>query len=147
MAYSGKFIPRNPAKYVGDYHNIIYRSSWERKVMTWLDTHSEVISWNSEELVVPYISPVDSKYHRYYPDMLAKIRSKDGTVRTYMLEVKPNKQTQEPKKRKRMTQQYLQEVATYGINKAKWEAAKEYCKDRKWEFVILTEENNPWINK
>jgi len=32
-------------------------------------------------------------------------------------------------------------VATYGINSAKWEAAKEFCADRNWEFVVLTEKD------
>ena len=93
MAYSGRFIPKNPQKYVGDPKNIIYRSSWECKVMSWLDKNNDILSWASEELIVPYVSPVDGKWHRYFPDFLVKVRTKDGKTKTMMLEVKPKKQT------------------------------------------------------
>jgi hypothetical protein len=139
MAYSGKFTPKNPHKYVGDHTNIIYRSSWECKVMTYLDKTDEVISWASEELIIPYISPVDRKYHRYFPDFLVKVRTKDNKLRTILIEVKPKKQTQEPEKKKRVTKQYINEVVTWGVNQAKWKAAEEYCLDRNWEFQIWTE--------
>jgi hypothetical protein len=28
---------------------------------------------------------------------------------------------------------------TYAVNQAKWKAAKEFCSDHMWEFIILTE--------
>jgi hypothetical protein len=141
MAYSGRFIPKNPQKYVGDYTNIIYRSTWEAKVMSWLDKNQDVISWASEELTIPYLSPVDNRMHRYFPDFLVKVRTKENKLRTMMIEVKPKKQTQEPVKKKRVTKQYLQEVATFNVNKAKWHAANEFCLDRGWEFRIFTEDH------
>lgn len=106
--------------------------------MKWLDENPNVINWSSEEVIIKYLSPIDGRIHRYFPDFIAKIRTKNGE-KTYMIEVKPFKQTKEPEKRKRVTKTYLQEVATWGVNKAKWDAAREFCKDRKWDFVILTE--------
>jgi hypothetical protein len=141
MAYSGRFVPRNPAKYVGDYKNIIYRSSWECRVMNWLDQNDDIISWASEEIIIPYVSPVDNRYHRYFPDFVVKVRTKTGVMKTMMLEVKPKKQTIQPIVRKRVTKQYINEVTTYVVNEAKWKAANEYCLDRGWEFKILTEEH------
>lgn len=141
MAYSGKFIPKNPKKYVGDPTNIVYRSSWECKVMSWLDKNDDIVSWASEELIIPYISPIDRKRHRYFPDFLVKSRTKDGRTKTLLLEVKPKKQTKPPEKRKRMTKQYIQEVQTWGVNEAKWKAATEYCMDRGWEFRLITEDD------
>jgi hypothetical protein len=141
MAYSGRFNPTNPQKYVGDYNNIIYRSSWECRVMDWLDRNPDIISWASEELIVPYVSPVDGRFHRYFPDFMVKVRSKDGKMRTMMLEVKPKHQTLPPNQPKRKTKRYINEVMTYGVNTAKWKAATEYCLDRGWEFKILTEEH------
>jgi len=134
MAYSGRFRPKNPQKYAGDPTNIIYRSSWEAKVMSWLDKTPEIISWASEELSIPYLSPLDGKVHRYFPDFIAKSRTKDGRIKVLMIEVKPKKQIDEPKRRKRITKQYISEVATWGVNQAKWAAATEYCLDRGWEF-------------
>jgi len=141
MAYSGRFTPKNPQKYVGDPKNIIYRSSWEVKVMDWLDRNDDVISWQSEETIVPYKSPVDGKWHRYFPDFLVKVKTKDGKFKTMMLEVKPKKQTLPPEPRKRITKQYINEVTTWGVNEAKWKAAIEYCKDRNWEFRLITEDH------
>jgi hypothetical protein len=141
MAYSGLFKPRNPKKYVGDHTNIVYRSSWECKVMNWLDTNNDIISWASEEMIVPYISPVDNRKHRYFPDFIVKLRTRDGKLKTMMLEVKPKKQTIQPVVRKRVTKQYINEVTTYAVNVAKWDAATEFCADRGWEFKILTEEH------
>ena len=141
MAYSGRFTPKNPQKYVGDANNIIYRSSWECKVMSWLDRNDSIVSWASEELIIPYISPVDGRKHRYFPDFLVKFKTRDGLLKTMILEVKPKKQTQRPEQRKRVTKQYINEVTTWGVNQAKWKAATEFCLDRGWEFKLLTEEH------
>ena len=141
MAYSGMFRPKNPQKYVGDHRNIVYRSSWEARVMNWLDKNSDIISWASEELIVPYLSPVDGRWHRYFPDFLVKVRTRDGKTKTMMIEVKPKKQTQQPEPQKRKTKRYITEVMTYGVNQAKWKAANDYCLDRGWEFKVLTEEH------
>jgi len=141
MAYSGLFKPRNPQKYIGDPTNIVYRSSWEARVMTFLDTNDDILSWASEELIVPYISPVDNRKHRYFPDFLVKVRTKEGKLKTMMLEVKPKKQTQPPEPRKRVTKQFMEEVKTYAVNQAKWKYANEYCVDRGWEFRVLTEDH------
>ena len=141
MAYSGRFIPKNPKKYVGDANNIIYRSSWECKVMSWLDQNDSIISWASEECIVPYVSPVDGRKHRYFPDFIVKVKTKLGTFKTMMLEVKPKKQTIQPEPRKRVTKQYITEVTTYAVNQAKWKAATEFCLDRGCEFKLVTEDH------
>ncbi len=130
----GKYIPRLPKKYKGDYRNIVYRSSWEYKFMQWCDNTSSVVEWGSEEIAIPYISPVDGKRHKYYPDFYVKVKNKK-----YMVEVKPTRQTKEPKTQKKITKRYVTEVVTYSVNKAKWKAAEEFCKDYGWEFMLITE--------
>lgn len=138
--YKGRFSPKNPEKYKGDPTNIIYRSLWERKVMVYLDENPNVIEWNSEEIIIPYISPVDNRPHRYFPDFWVRAKSKDGSSKTMLLEVKPKAQTKEPKKKSKVTKKYITEVMTWGVNQAKWKYAQEYCLDRGWEFKILTED-------
>ena len=138
MSYKGKFTPKNPAKYNGDASNIIYRSLWELRVMRYFDDHPGIIWWASEELIIPYINPIDNRKHRYFPDFVAKMKTKDGTIKTIVMEVKPEKQTKMPVQ-KRRTKKYLSETATYLINQSKWKAATEFCKDHGWEFKILTE--------
>ena len=137
MSYKGWFTPRNPSKYKGDATNIVYRSSWELRVMKYLDEQPNVIWWASEELPIPYKSPIDQKVHRYFPDFVARIRQPDKEV-TVVMEVKPHKQTQLPVQ-KRKTQMFLQEVATYAVNQEKWRAADLFCKEHGWKFLILTE--------
>ena len=141
-SYKGKYKPTYYKKYKGDPTNIIYRSLWERKFMYYCDHNESVIEWSSEEYVIPYKSPVDGKWHRYFPDFWIKKRS----GRCILIEVKPYKQTQPPDpanknktKTGRVSRRYLQEVKTYGINEAKWKAAYAYCRDRKWDFKIMTE--------
>lgn len=138
--YKGKYKVKNPAKYRGDYNNVIYRSSWELKLMNWCDTTSSVLEWGSEVAVIPYISPVDNKIHRYFVDFYMKIQDKNGNIEKYLVEVKPKKFTKEPVKPKRVTKQFIEEVYTYGVNQAKWKAAREFCEDRRWKFVVLTED-------
>jgi hypothetical protein len=138
-SYQGYFKPKNPQKYKGDPTNIVYRSSWELKLMTYLDLHKDIVTWGSEELFIPYRSPIDNKIHRYFPDFIVTKINKEGKKETALIEVKPAAQTKPPKKQEKVTRKYITEVTTWGINEAKWKAANEYCKDRGWSFHIFTE--------
>ena len=137
--YKGFFKPKNPQKYRGDPTNIIYRSGWELKLMLYLDEHKDVINWGSEELIIPYRSPIDGKVHRYFPDFIVTKINKQGLKETAIIEVKPKKQTVPPQKQSKVTKRYLTEVKNWGVNEAKWKAATEFCKDRGWSFHIFTE--------
>lgn len=136
--YKGFYKPKNPKKYKGDPTNIIYRSWWEYRVMHQLDMESNVIWWQSEEITIPYKSPVDNAYHRYYVDFVVKTKS----GKTILIEVKPLKQTEPPVLKEGVSprkRSYIKEVMTYGINTAKWKAARAYCKENGFEFWIVTE--------
>ena len=135
-----RYKPKNPQKYQGNPNNIICRSSWERKFCVWCDVNKNIISWASEEMSIPYLSPKDNRVHRQYPDYLIKVKEKNNKISSYVIEVKPKKQTQPPKKRSRVTKSYIYECQTYAINQAKWKAANEFCKDNKIEFKIITED-------
>ena len=139
MSYSGKFKPKNPKKYNGNPSKIVYRSSWEARCMNYFDQNDNIIWWASEEVIVPYKHPMDGRYHRYFPDFIIKVRQKNGQSKTMMIEIKPEYQKIGPKKQKRKTRRYIKEVVTYAVNQAKWEAAEDYCADRRWEFKVLTE--------
>lgn len=141
MAYSGQYKPVNYHKYKGDPRRVFYRSSWELMFMKYCDREENVIEWGSEELIIPYRCPTDGRVHRYYPDFYVKVRDKDGSLKKYIVEIKPKKQTQPPKQPQRKTKKYLQEVNTFMKNTAKWKAAKNYCDDRRMDFLILTEDH------
>lgn len=135
----GYFKPKNPNKYLGDPTGIVYRSGWEKKVMEYLDDNINVKGWSSEEIVIPYISPIDNKMHRYFVDFYVEAVGRDGETKKMLLEVKPKAQTQAPKTPKRKTKRYITEVMTYGVNQAKWKAATDYCRHKGWDFKIITE--------
>lgn len=135
----GFFKPKFPKKYRGDPTNIVYRSGWEKKVMENLDENINILFWSSEEIAIPYISPVDNKVHRYFVDFYVEAKGRDGSIKTMLLEVKPRAQTQEPKVQSRRTKRYITEVVTYGINQAKWDAAQKFCDAKGWEFKLITE--------
>ena len=105
-SYSGRFKPSNPGKYKGDPTNIIYRSLWERKLMVWCDNNANIQEWGSEETVIPYVSPVDNRVHRYFPDFYMKIKENSGRIKRYVIEVKPYKQTIPPTKTKNKKSSY-----------------------------------------
>ena len=140
MSYKGKFRPTFIKKYKGDPTNIIYRSLWEKKFMVYCDKNTNVLEWGSEEIALPYRSPVDNKIHRYFPDFYIKVRESTGQIKKYLIEVKPKRQTKPPTKQKRQTKKYIYEVTEYAKNQAKWEAANQFCLDRRWQFKIITED-------
>jgi hypothetical protein len=105
MRYKGKFRPQNREKYKGNSSNIIYRSGWELDFMKYLDRQPGVLQWNSEEIIIPYKSPIDGKWHRYYPDFW--VRTSQGES---LIEIKPKKQTVPPKQNPKHKRRYLREV-------------------------------------
>ena len=141
MSYKGKYTPTNPRKYTGNPSNIIYRSLWERKFMVYCDANNKIIEWGSEEIIIPYLSPWDGRVHRYFPDFYIKVKQSNGTLKKFIIEVKPKKQTKPPKPVTRKTKRFINEVKTWGINEAKWKYATEWCNNNDMEFKILTEDH------
>jgi hypothetical protein len=140
--YKGFYQPRNPKKYRGDPTQCVYRSLWERRFMQFCDQTDSVLEWSSEEVVIPYRSPMDRRVHRYFVDFWIKVKNKEGLVETMLVEIKPKKQTVEPiLEGKKPTRKNIELARDWIVNSAKWEAAKNYCADRGWSFKILTEDN------
>ena len=135
MAYSGKYKLKNRKKYAGNCDNIIYRSNWERFCFKWCDENPNIKKWSSEETIIPYFYEVDKKYHRYFCDL--KITYTNGE--TFLIEIKPNKETSPPKYPGKKTKRYITEGLTYIKNQNKWKAANIFAKDRGWKFIIWTE--------
>ena len=136
MAYKGKYKIKNPDKYIGNPSKVVFRSLWERNAFRWCESNPKVKLWNSEEIVVPYRYQVDKKIHRYYVDLLIQMEDK----KTYLIEIKPKKETQPPKKRSRKTKKYVNEQLTYIKNNDKWEAANKFAEHNGWKFQVWTEE-------
>jgi len=139
-SYKGKYKPMHPEKYAGDPENIIYRSLLERRFMVYCDQNSSILKWCSEEIVIKYLSPIDNKIHRYFPDFLIEVKDKQDNKKVILIEVKPHKECSPPKVPKTIqTRRFINECTTYAVNQAKWNAAKELCKINGWEWQVLTE--------
>ena len=145
MSYKGKFKPKNPNKYKGNPTNIIYRSLLERRFMVYLDSTPAVLKWSSEEIIIPYVSPLDNRVHRYFPDFYMKYKNSQKMIVETLIEIKPSIQTNPPNPKRKLTKtgrkskRYLNEVRTYIINDAKWKQAIKYCEERDWKWRIITE--------
>ena len=141
MSYKGKYKPKKPEKYLGDPTKITYRSLWERRFMVFCDNNDSILSWGSEEVVVPYVSPIDNRRHRYYVDFIVETKNKKWFKEVTLIEVKPKAQCKEPSNNgKKPTRRFIKEVARWGVNSAKWKAASEFAENRGWKFKILTED-------
>ena len=136
-SYKGLYKPHNPKKYVGNTKQIVYRSLLERRFMRYCDLNEDILYWASEELPVRYYSPLDKKYHRYFPDFVVKTANNDK----FMIEIKPSRQAVKPKPPKKKTKSYMRESFEYIKNQAKWSAAKKYCDGNDMQFKIITEKD------
>ena len=145
MAYSGKYKPVNPKKYVGNTSQIVYRSLWERKLMVYCDHNDKVLEWGSEEVIIPYLAPWDNKVHRYFPDFYMKVKQANGKTKRFIIAAIPKYQCKSPPANpKRKTMKRFNEVKTYPINQAKWKYANEFCLEHGTEFKVLTDDHlNP----
>jgi hypothetical protein len=141
MSYKGIYKPEHPQKYIGDPKNIIYRSLWERKFMHYCDINENILKWSSEEIWIPYLSPLDKRVHKYFPDFFIRYKDASGSIKESLIEIKPKRQVSGPKPSKRVTQKQMYEIKEFAKNQAKWKAAEEFCADRRWSFQILTEDN------
>lgn len=139
--HQGKYTVKNVTKYVGDASNVVYRSSWEKKLFLWLDTQRNVTKWSSEEIKIPYYYSVDRKQHTYYPDVYMEYVSRSGEIKKAIVEVKPFHQTMPPilPFSQRVTKRFISEQVEYTKNQDKWKAAREWCKNRGCQFIVITE--------
>lgn len=139
MYHKRKYKPIYPEKYEGDPTSIIMRSSWETRFAVWCDRNPAIVKWSSEETIIPYRCHTDNRIHRYFVDFRIKLKQTDGTIKTYIVEIKPHAQTKPPEYPGRKTKRFITESLTFVKNQSKWKAAEEWCKDRGYEFKIITE--------
>jgi hypothetical protein len=135
----GFFIPAHPEKYEGNVRNICYRSKMELKMMEYLDDQPSVLKWSSEEIVIPYQSPIDGKIHKYFIDFKSTVKKRDGKITTFLMEVKWSTACAPPKVPKKRTIRYLTELRNWEVNQAKWAQAEKLCTQKGWVWLIITE--------
>lgn len=140
---SGLYAPMNPDKYIGDIHNIIYRSSWEYRFCTYCDTNESILKWSSEPMAIDYYNPLDKKDHKYNVDFYIKVLSDDGEEKEWIIEIKPERQTQKPIYEGNMTltklKSYNRNMQIWITNQAKFKAAKEWAERRGFKFGVIDE--------
>lgn len=146
--YRGEYQVINKEKFIGE-KNPIYRSSWESRFMYFCDNSTQITRWGFECLEIEYFNVIDKKIHRYYPDFYCEIFDKEGVNKKYIIEVKPAEQTKPPvqpkNNNKKATKRYIYEAHEFVKNQCKWEAAKQFCFKKGYEFKVITE--NEIFNK
>ena len=69
--------------------------------MVYCDRSDNILEWGSEEIIIPYRSPLDGKVHRYFPDFYVKVKQANGSIKKMIIEVKPKHECAPPKPQKR----------------------------------------------
>lgn len=134
----GIFTPKNKDKFIGK--QAVYRSGLELKFFRFCDDNKNVLKWSSENVVVPYVSPLDGRVHRYFVDNFISIKE-GNKIKNYLVEIKPYRQTKPPTTKYRKKAHLLYEQRQWAINTSKWESAKKFCKKKGWDFLIITEKD------
>jgi hypothetical protein len=138
----GTYRPTNKDKFIGE--EAIFRSGLELKFFRFCDNNPNVVKWGSENIIIPYIDPTsfDKKIRKYHIDNYVEIKEGD-VIKKYLVEIKPFKQTQEPKvTKKRNKSHLLYEQTQWAMNdRGKWPAAREFAKKHGMEFIIITEKD------
>lgn len=122
MIVSGKWP--GPKGYDSGWHDSpkagrqFYRSSYELHYFRMLDSDSDVVTYQSEPLKIPYLW--EGSIKNYTPDILVTRRD-----RKQLIEVKPANLVNEPK------------------NLAKAIAADAWCSQNEVEYVVVTENELP----
>jgi len=133
----GKYQPKNVEKYIGKSVPT-YRSGWELQFMRMCDNHPAILAWASESHRIPYINPITGKRSTYVPDFFVVYVDADDKKHAELVEVKPSGQIMGNAKGK-----YDQAMAV--INQAKWDYARQWCRQQGIGFRIITE--NEIFNK
>lgn len=136
----GFFKPKNPQKYIGDISQIVFRSSFEYKAFQWCDETTNILEWASEAIPIRYFDPTSMKHRRYFPDLYIKVKEKDGNIKKYIIEIKPERQLSPPRQSaKKKTKTFINESITWERNCSKWQAAERFCEINGMEFMKITE--------
>jgi hypothetical protein len=137
----GIYTCKFPEKYKGNANNICYRSNYELVAFRFFDNNPNVLEWSSEETIIPYQNPLTGRVSRYFIDVYAKMKDKNGNTKKYLIEIKPHCQTLPPVQKNRKTKSLMYQQAEYVKNQAKWAAAANFAKNKGMVFTILTEKH------
>lgn len=129
---TGKYIIKNPEKYIGK-RAPTYRSSWEFTFCSFCDNNPAVINWASESITIPYRNPVTGKNTVYVPDFLIVYVDANQRKHTELVEVKPTKETTMENAKS------YRDKLSVAINMAKWAAADAWCRANGIRFRVVTE--------
>ena len=129
----GKFQVKNTEKYIGKKQPT-YRSSWEFAFMKFCDESPAIAKWASEAVRIPYRNPLTGRYTIYVPDFFINYVDKGGQTHAEIVEIKPQNQSLKEKVGKNLNNQ-----ASYILNRAKWEAATVWCRQKGLRFRVINE--------
>lgn len=157
----GNYIPKNKEKVLklNEKGGVYYRSSWEKKIMTWLDLNKNIVKWGAECMRIPYQittmveGDLKLKSHSYFPDFYYELKRDNGEIKSVVVEVKPQKEYEDAllfekgqfevqenlnlKKLKNLEYRFK----TAQKNSEKWKTMIKWCDKKGYEFIIITEQH------
>lgn len=135
----------HPEKFIGDYSEKVgvpYRSGLEYRFIKTIDSSEVCIRWTYEHdaFIIPYMSPIDHRQHRYYPDFYVEVRLYNGETKRYLVEVKAQKDTQKPDPKKfKDRSSYAYQLRQSLLVEVKRRAAENWCKQHGLQYLFVTE--------
>ena len=158
--HGGNYVPRNKDKVIklNAEGGLYYRSSWEKKIMHWLDNNNTITKWGAECMRIPYqMTHFDNgdtkiKEHSYFPDFYYEMRLSDNTIKQVVVEVKPMKEFQMvqdlnegklnvPENSMKKLKNFEYDLKMAYKNKQKWETMINWCNKKGYDFIIITEQH------
>lgn len=151
--HQGIYYPKNKDKVIklNALGGLYYRSSLEKKMMTYLDMNEKIRVWGAENLKIPYqkteyhneSQQLRTTEHIYYPDFYYEIYKDSETINKVVAEVKPHSETVEPRLAHNPTAKQLKNfeyaLKMWNKNLSKWEYMIDWCRKKDMQFVIITE--------
>lgn len=157
--HQGNFVPKNKDKVLklNNQGGVYYRSSWEKKIMVWLDLNKSISMWGAECMRIPYQlthienGDVKIKQHSYFPDFYYEMRDSEGVLKQVVVEVKPQKDYEDTilfekglfkideKKTLKQLRNLEYRFKMAQKNSEKWKTMIKWCEKKGYEFIIITE--------
>ena len=94
-------------------------------------------------MAIKYYNPLDKKEHDYNVDFYIKVLKESDEEQEWIIEIKPERQTQKPVYEGAMTlaklKSYNHSMQVWITNQAKFKAAKEWAEKRGFRFGVVDE--------
>ena len=128
-SYKGFYVVENPKKCLNQEGRIFFRSKLEYQVIKKLDLGDDYKKWGYELIKIPYVDPLKGKKRFYIIDIV--VITHEGKKELWEIKyLSIAKSKFDGRKNAMINEEIIR-------NKAKWRAAKEFCKNNGYIFKVV----------